>query len=269
MQKYIWWIVIIRLQIYFVKISEEERGRAMRSERKKGRSLLARLMVLMMIINLLSGINPSAVRADDTEHFSKTEVTKDNGGGIKMSEKVSNYTDGTFNVEMAIEGDEQPTTEIQKLDVVLAIDTSNSMGEPGKWNFWHTKYKYSYQRLNNAKEAAKKFVDRLLSGTKNNVRIAIVGFGNEAYTAANLTPNKNTIISAIDGLNLTGATYTQDALKMANNILSGSKADQKRIILISDGVPTYGFDGNEKIGTGNDRDNDKYKLSDKIYELCV
>ena len=65
-----------------------------------------------MIINLLSGINPSAVRADDTEHFSKTEVTKDNGGGIKMSEKVSNYTDGTFNVEMAIEGDEQPTTEI-------------------------------------------------------------------------------------------------------------------------------------------------------------
>ena len=44
----------------------------MRSERKRRRTFLARFMVLFMIINLLSGVNPSVVKADtsaDTAHI--------------------------------------------------------------------------------------------------------------------------------------------------------------------------------------------------------
>ena len=41
----------------------------MRSERKKGRAFLARFMVLMMIINLLSGINPGVVRAAENNNY--------------------------------------------------------------------------------------------------------------------------------------------------------------------------------------------------------
>lgn len=227
-------------------------------------------MVLMMIINLLSGINPSAVRAADEDHFRGNNLSMTATGGINLTEKASGYSEGSFDVEMSVEGNDEPTTETKKLDVVLAIDTSNSMGEPGWWekHFWSKdKYIYSYERLNNAKAAAKKFVAGLLKGTKNNVRIAVVGFGSEAYTAIDLSYNKNSINDAIDNLDLTGATYTQDALKRANAILAGSQADQKRIVLISDGVPTYGFDGKKKIGTGNDKLNDKKNLSDKIYNL--
>ena len=65
----------------------------MRSERQKGRSLLARFMVLMMIINLLSGINPSAVRADDatdSQHFGNNGQTIEDSG-ITLTETAKDY----------------------------------------------------------------------------------------------------------------------------------------------------------------------------------
>ena len=37
----------------------------MRSERKRRRTFLARFMVLFMIINLLSGVNPSVVKSEE------------------------------------------------------------------------------------------------------------------------------------------------------------------------------------------------------------
>lgn len=76
----------------------------MRSERKKGRSLLARLMVLMMIINLLSGINPSAVRADnanDSKHFGNNGQ-KSEGSGITLTETAKNYNNGEFDVDLLL-----------------------------------------------------------------------------------------------------------------------------------------------------------------------
>ena len=67
-----------------------------------------------------------------------------------------------------------------------------------------------------------------------------------------LTSNKKVINKAIDSLELTGATYTQDALKMADRILENGNADQKKIVLLSDGVPTYGYYKGEKIGSGHE-----------------
>lgn len=223
----------------------------MRSERKRRRTFLARFMVLFMIINLLSGVNPSVVRADettDTEHFLNYNLEKtDNETGVKLTQKASNYNNGNFDVEMTVEGNEDSTTQMHTLDVVLAIDTSNSMGEPKILGLFDT-----YERLNNAKKAAKSFAEILLKDSKNKVRVAVVGFGNIAYTKAGLTSDKNVINEAIDSLKLTGATYTQDALKMAYTILAASKANQKKIVLLSDGVPTFGYYKGEKIGSGHE-----------------
>lgn len=90
-------------------------------------------MVLFMIINLLSGVNPSVVKADaptDAAHFKDYILEKtDSATNIKLTQKAENYNDGTFDVEMTVESDEDSTTKIHTLDVVLAIDTSNSMEE--------------------------------------------------------------------------------------------------------------------------------------------
>jgi len=230
----------------------------MRSERKRRRTFLARFMVLFMIINLLSGVNPSVLKADiatDTVHFKDNALEKtDKATNIKLTQKASNYNNGNFDVEMTVEGNEDSTTKMHTLDVVLAIDTSNSMGEPKILGLFDT-----YKRLNNAKKAAKSFAEILLKDSNNKVRVAVVGFGDEAYTEAALTSNKKAINKAIDSLELTGATYTQDALKMAYRILKNGNADQKKIVLLSDGVPTYGYSNGERIGNGSE-------VSDQIKE---
>ena len=231
----------------------------MRNERKRKQSFLARFMVLFMIINLLSGVNPSVVKADtaaDTAHFKNYTLEQtDNATGVKLTQKASNYNNGNFDVEMTVEGNEDSTTKMHSLDVVLAIDTSNSMAEPKNWLGFDT-----YKRLKNAKKSAKSFTDILLKDSKNKVRVAVVGFGDIAYTKADLTSDKKVINKAIDSLKLTGATYTQDALKMADRILNNnSNADQKKIVLLSDGVPTYGYYKGEKIGSG-------YEVTDQIKE---
>ena len=207
-------------------------------------------MVLFMIINLLSGVNPSVLKADtaaDTAHFKNYTLEQtDNATGVKLTQKASNYNNGSFDVEMTVEGNEDSTTKMHSLDVVLAIDTSNSMREPKKW------WGYTYERLNNAKKAAKSFAEILLKDSKTNVRVAVVGFGSSAYEKTGLIQDEKAINEAIDSLTLTGATYTQDALKMANTILTASTADQKKIVLLSDGAPTFGYYKGEKIGSGHE-----------------
>lgn len=151
----------------------------MRSERKRRRTFLARFMILFMIINLLSGVNPSVLKADETtdaKHFQNYTLERtDNATGVKLTQKASNYNNGSFDVEMTVEGNEDSTTKMHSLDVVLAIDTSNSMGEPKILGF------YTYRRLKNAKKAAKSFAEILLKDSKNKVRVAVVGFGDKAY----------------------------------------------------------------------------------------
>ena len=236
----------------------------MRSERKRRRTFLARFMVLFMIINLLSGVNPSVVKADaptDAAHFKDYILEKtDSATNIKLTQKAENYNDGTFDVEMTVESDEDSTTKIHTLDVVLAIDTSNSMEEKVG----------EAKRLDTAKKAAVSFVNGLILDGKTNVRVSVIGYGAHAYEVIGLSNKKADIVNAINRLTITGGTYTQDALKMSDSILSKSQADQKRIVLLSDGVPTYGYDGkNSGFDNAIETDNNITHPSYKIYHRKV
>ena len=221
-------------------------------------------MVLFMIINLLSGVNPSVVRADETtdaEHFLNHNLEKtDIATGVKLTQKASNYNNGNFDVEMTVEGNEDLTTKMHTLDVVLAIDTSNSM----------EKKVGEVKRLDTAKKAAVSFVNGLILDGKTNVRVSVIGYGEHAYEVIGLSNKKADIVNAINGLTITGGTYTQDALKMSDSILSKSQADQKRIVLLSDGVPTYGYDGkNSGFDNAIETDNNITHPSYKIYHRKV
>ena len=211
----------------------------MRSERKRRRTFLARFMVLFMIINLLSGVNPSVVKADESpaksyKNYSPVEGTADNEGISISKEVLAENADGTFDVKLTVTGAEKITKKNKKTDIVLVVDTSGSMREPKAGNY------YTDKRINNAKEAATSFVNAMIKESgKGDIKIGLVSFASDAEKKSNLTNNKDSLNNAIQTLTAEGGTYTQEGLKLANEILRGGAAEEKIIVLISDGKPTF------------------------------
>ena len=220
----------------------------MRSERKRRRTFLARFMVLFMIINLLSGVNPSVLKADET----KTWEFNNNGetAGNKQVRLVETgmeltYQDGKFDVKLEVEGSIETIANNKKLDVVLVVDRSGSMKEEN--------------RMENAKTAAKSFVDKLLDGGNGKVRIGLVSYAGvkkDKYrnkvpelTTTVLQDNSSNLNSIINGYNAysgkTAGTFTQAALREANKLFENND-NEKIIVLISDGLPTYSYNNKTK-----------------------
>lgn len=211
----------------------------MRSERKRRRTFLARFMVLFMIINLLSGVNSSVVKADESpaksyKNYSPVEGTADNEGISISKEVLAENADGTFDVKLTVTGAEKITKKNKKTDIVLVVDTSGSMREPKAGNY------YTDKRINNAKEAATSFVNAMIKESgKGDIKIGLVSFASGAEKKSNLTNNKDSLNRAIQTLTANGGTYTQAGLNLANEILRGGDAEEKIIVLISDGKPTF------------------------------
>ena len=216
----------------------------MRSERKKGRAFLARFMVLLMIINLLSGINPNTVRADE-QHFNNNGQEVNSANGIILKETASNYNNGEFDVEMLIKGSGSTQTENKNLDVVLVVDRSGSMKD--------------YGRMENAKKAAKEFVDNLLKDNGgNNVRVGLVSYAgnngakysNPVLEAVNLQKDKNNLKNIINNYQpyegYMAGTFTQAGLRKANELFDNN-TNKKIIVLISDGEPTYAYSAKQLL----------------------
>lgn len=211
----------------------------MRSERKKGRSLLARLMVLLMIINLLSGINPSAVRAAENSDFKNYPAVQGTGEneGIIIKKDVAGYNndDDTFNVKLTVEGSDTVIQNNIPLDIALVVDTSGSMAEPK--NGWGIN---TNKKINKAKSAAKSFVDTLIpESNKGKVNIGVISFAENGIVRQNLTQNTKELKGAIDKLKAVGGTYTQEGLEKAADMLKAEDGHKKVMIVISDGEPTF------------------------------
>ena len=213
----------------------------MRSERKKGRAFLARFMVLMMIVNLLSGINPNVARAGsaDEQYFANNGKEVNDTSGVNLKETASGYNDGKFNVELLVNGSGSTTTKTKNLDVVLVVDRSGSMKDNG--------------RMENAKKAAIAFVDSLLTDNSgDNVRVGLVSFAgnngekysNPVLEAVNLQKNKNNLKNVINKYKPyrgdKAGTFTQAGLRKANELFDNN-TNEKIIVLISDGEPTYAY----------------------------
>ena len=128
--------------------------------------------------------------------------------------------------EITVEVEAQDYRKDLKTDIVLVIDRSGSMAG---------------NRMTNAKESAKNFVTQILDKDPTNSRISIVSFADDARIDSGFSNNNYSLQSSINNISAGGGTFTQAGLKQAENLIGGSTADRKYIVLLSDGEPTFSY----------------------------
>lgn len=232
---------------------------------KKGKVIVSILSVFLIVIGII---------------FSALQIGKaeDTAGKIILNKTAVATTDRKAKVTLEIQTSElkQPTS-----DIIIIMDRSGSMancaetsssngygkiggfhpggpGEPGDKPSGPTTCD---SRLDVAKESASDLAEKLLPTNGNkNVKIGIVVFGTKyesQYSTTKYSDMSSDLsaikkkITDIDETNDNG-TNVQAGLNAAKNLLKDSTADNKIIILISDGIPTYFSLSNGSVcGNGN------------------
>lgn len=157
-----------------------------------------------------------------------TDVSLDEPDHAKT---VTDNGDGTYRLSLTVKGDSQSSLENTPADVVLAIDTSDSMGNNGK--------------LDNVKKAAKALIDELLTDdnakldASKQIQVSVISFDSRAGSPTNFTANAGDATQAIDALKAEGGTNWEEALQKANAQNTGRTDARKYIVFFSDGAPTY------------------------------
>jgi Ca-activated chloride channel homolog len=137
---------------------------------------------------------------------------------------------------LLVVGFAQPTrvtrTPRQRATVILTLDISGSMAATD----------VAPNRLLAAQQEARRFVNALPPG----VQLGLESFSTTATMLVAPTPDRSTVLAAINGLQPGGGTATGDAIDLALNAISalppganGTKAPAA-IVLMSDGSPNIG-----------------------------
>lgn len=200
------------------------------------------------------------------------------GANVKYSKTAVSKGNDVYDITLKIES-ETSSTAPGASAVVLVIDNSGSMGEGS-------------QRLKNAKEVAKKFVDNY--GNSGEERyIALVGFEKRAvaydfgkgltfnwdkfkweydtvyWLDASDSSNRAKIKNSIDRMRANGGTNLQDGLLTADDLLKegtakGIAKDNKFAIALTDGQPTYYTNDEDWVkGDGSSCDQETYNATKK------
>lgn len=215
------------------------------------------LSIVLAVLMLLSVMPVTAMAADRT-----TVNTAQNGIEATKTAKWVNEKEGIAEITITVKG-EPPEVSTPEVDAVLVIDLSGSMNDNNK--------------LNDAKAAAKKFVDKFFgkdapASYKKSVRIAVVGYNGYATAYADLTEAKDadalyTLFgSGYGSLSAGGGTNIQDGIYRAQQILKNGRAGAKKVmVVLSDGEPTYSFDANVAHTFGQNEETYGVKKNNFLY----
>lgn len=114
-------------------------------------------------------------------------------------------------------------------NIVLVLDTSGSMsGTP----------------IAETKKAATSFIDTTLQEDAN---IGIVTYDSSAYIASDFSTDANALIETVEDIYTGGGTNIDDGLSTAYSMLQSTNAKKKIIVLMSDGMPNEGREGDSLI----------------------
>lgn len=205
--------------------------------------------ILLIVLGLSSMALYLNVKAEDT--FGKITLNKTAVPSGNRTAKIT-LDINTTNLE-------QTTT-----DIIIVMDRSGSMSKTvcvancDSRDPRDREYEY---RLTVAKNQAKELIKKVLPVDNNgNIRVGVVSFGTNyekrysTQTYENMTSNQSTALNMINNIQITNdnGTNLQAGLNAAKNLLSSSNANNKIIVLISDGEPTYFNVGNNLCGDGQD-----------------
>ncbi len=187
----------------------------------------------LLVVAFLSAI--FFVAPQEAEAISRTPnwVTRTIQGNEPAVGEVKTYdaiieADDTYANKWTVKMLVAARNKVTTADVVLVIDTSGSMDNAS--------------RLRNAKKAAKNFVETMFeSDGASGMRIGLVSFDADATVKTRLSNDKRALTNAINGLSADGGTNTQAGMHAARKMLENSTANQKFIVLLSDGKPTYSY----------------------------
>ena len=140
--------------------------------------------------------------------------------------------DGIYDVTIGVKGMPFTSSTSQLFDVVLVVDTSGSMKEKMPND-------NSTKRIEAARNAAKNFVNSILTANQNN-KVALVEFAGSGYQLLDFTNVQSDLEDEIDDLRAGGGTNIQEGLMYARDYIQGARSNtNKVVILLSDGEPTY------------------------------
>ncbi len=158
-------------------------------------------------------------------------------------EIIGNPDTNEWEVQLTVKGNQKG----RSTDVVIVLDRSRSMSyedNTGK------------TRIYRAKSAAKRFAEQVLEAGSR-TRIAVVTFDKGVNRVQKFTNNKDTLNTAIDSINANytgmpnsaGGTNLQAGIRLAADMMGGSTAELKSIVLISDGAPTHSYKFTGSVNT--------------------
>ena len=140
---------------------------------------------------------------------------------------------GEYEIAPGNQPDPREDAEPAERDIVLTLDISGSMdGTP----------------LQETKKASVKFVETAL---EEDAAVGIVTYDYMAYLVSDFSMNRTALENAISNIRSGGSTNIEDGLRQAQAMLSESRADKKIILLMSDGAPNDGLQGDDLIAYAN------------------
>lgn len=161
-------------------------------------------------------------------------------------------TPGLFDVFVNVRGNTLKEEHRNPVDVVFVVDTSGSMHNDG--------------RLDAVKTGLKSFINSIKdSGKAGAINAGLVGYSGEITASVKLglvSENADDFLKTVDSLKEDGGTFTQEGLRKANEMLAQSTSDNKMIILLTDGVPTYSYKVTSAIA---ETDNSGWRPSEEVY----
>ena len=140
--------------------------------------------------------------------------------------------------EIASKIDAPVRTMSDERDIVLVLDVSGSMsGTP----------------MDETKKASVNFVNTILN---EDASIGVVTYDNSSYMLSDFSVDKNILTNTITNIYDGGGTNIEAGLVEAHTMLNKSGAKKKIIVLMSDGEPNEGKDGDDLINYADEIKND-------------